>query len=63
VTAFQQIMAQQVRRWKTLGQKAMKRPQFVNAFAVIAPFTEQILVNVGDRMGIRIDPTRIGKDT
>ncbi len=40
----------------------MKRLQFVNAFAVITAFANQILVNIGDGMGIRIDPARIGKD-
>jgi hypothetical protein len=55
-------MAQQVRRWKSSGQEAMKRLQFVNAFAVITAFTDQILVNVRDCMGIWIDTTGIGKD-
>src|SRR2546430_3835725 len=40
ITAFQQIMAQQVRRWKSSGQKAMKCLQLVNAFAVITAFTD-----------------------
>src|SRR5437867_2918280 len=62
VAAFQQIMAQQVRRWKLSGQEAMKRLQFVNAFAVITAFTDQILINVGDSMGVWIDPARISKD-
>ena len=55
-------MAQQVRDRKSLRQEAMKCPQFINAFAVITAFTDQILVNVGDCMGIWIDPARIGKD-
>ena len=62
IAAFQQIVAQQVRRWKSSGQEAMKGPQFVDAFAVITAFADQILVNVGDGMGVRIDPARIGKD-
>src|SRR5262249_20829092 len=40
----------------------MKCLQFVNAFTVITTFTNQILVNVGDGMSVRIDPARIGKD-
>src|SRR5207244_2660268 len=40
VTAFQQIMAQQLRRWKSSGQEAMKCLQFVNAFAVITTFSK-----------------------
>ena len=39
----------------------MKRLQFVNAFAMITTFTDQILVNIGDCMGIWIDSARIGK--
>ncbi len=40
----------------------MKRLQFVNAFAVITAFSDQILVNIGDRVRVRIDPARISKD-
>ena len=40
----------------------MKRLQFVNAFAVITAFANRILIDVGDGMGIWIDPTWIGKD-
>src|SRR3982750_3447494 len=40
----------------------MKRLQFVNAFTVITTFPNQILVNVGDSMSVRIDTARIGKD-
>src|SRR5437867_2876744 len=40
MAAFQQIMAQQVRRWKSSGQEPMKRLQFVDAFAVITAFSD-----------------------
>ncbi len=40
----------------------MKSPQLVDTFAVITAFTDQILVNIGDGMGVGIDPARIGKD-
>ncbi len=63
MAAFQQIMAQQVRRWKSPGQEAVKCLQFVDAFAVITAFSGQILVNIRDRVRIRIDPTRISKDS
>src|SRR5207249_7181418 len=45
VASFQQIMAQQVRRWESSRQEAMKRLQFINAFAVITALPDQILVN------------------
>src|SRR5439155_16178514 len=62
ITAFQEIVAQQVSRWKSFGQEPVKRLQFVNAFAVITTFSDQILVNIGDCVCVRIDPTRISKD-
>ena len=40
----------------------MKRVQFVDAFAVITAFSDQILVNIGDGVRVRIDATGIGKD-
>ena len=62
VAAFEQIMTEQMRLRKSPRQQAMKCLQIVNAFAVITPFTSQILVNVGDCMGVRVDPARIGED-
>ena len=62
MAAFQQIMAQQVRCWKPSGQEAMKRAQFVDALAVITAFSDQILINIGDGVCVRIDPARISKD-
>ena len=62
MAAFQQIMAQQMRCWKSSRQEPVKCLQFVNAFAVITAFADQILVNIGDCMRVRIDPARIGKD-
>ena len=62
ITAFQQIVTQQVRRWKSFGQEAMKRLEFVDAFAVITAFSDQVLINIGDGVRVRIDPPRIGKD-
>ena len=40
----------------------MKCLQIVNAFAVITAFSDQILVNIGDRVRVRVDPTRVSKD-
>ena len=62
ITAFQQIVTQQVRRWESFGQEAMKRVQFVDAFAVITAFSDQVLVNIGDGVRVGIDPARIGKN-
>src|SRR5256886_369273 len=56
ITTFQQIVTQQVRRWKSFGQEAMKRVQFVDAFAVITAFSDQVLVNIGDGVRVGIDP-------
>ena len=40
----------------------MKRGQIVNALAVITAFAGQVLINIGDGVGVRIDPAGIGKD-
>src|SRR4029453_101627 len=62
MASFQQIMAQEVRYWKSFGQEPVKRVQFVNPFAVITAFADQILVNIRNGVRVRIDPARISKD-
>ena len=62
MAAFQQIVTEQVRLGKSSRQEAVKGLQFVDAFAVIAAFADQILVNIGDSVRVGIDSARIGED-
>ena len=62
MAAFEKIVTEQMRLGKSFRKQTVKSPQFVDAFAVITAFANQVLVNIGDGVGVGIDPARIGKD-
>ena len=62
IGAFEQVVTQQMRLREPARQQAMKRLQIIDPLAVIIPLACQVLVKVGHRVRVRIDPAGVGED-
>ena len=60
--ALEQIVAEQGRVRHAVGERGLEGIDVVDALAGIGAFAEQILVNVGDGGGIRVDAVHAGED-
>ena len=61
MSPFDQVMAQQALVGESSGEHSIERPHIVDSLSVVGAFPGEVLVDVGNRAGVRIDPTRIGE--
>ena len=59
--AFDQVVAEQTAFREAAGKNSAEGAQIVDPFAVVGALAGEILVHVGNRFGVWIDPDRVGK--
>ncbi len=59
--AFDQVMAEQSLFREPPSQHPAEGSDFIDSLAVIRALTEQILTDIGDRLGVRIDADGVGE--
>jgi hypothetical protein len=62
VSAFNQVMAQQPLLRKPPGQHSTEGSHIVDAFAMVGTFTGEILIDIGNGLGIGVNSDRVGKE-
>src|SRR5580698_3078751 len=60
--ALEKIVAEEGRVRRTIRERSLESVDVVDAFSGIGSFPEQILINVGDRRGVRIDAAHARED-
>ncbi len=61
MSAFYQIMTEQPGFGETAGKHPAEGTHTINTLALKGGLTGQILIGVGNRVGIGIDPSRVRK--
>ncbi len=62
VSAFDQIMAEEPRFGEPAGKHPAEGAHIIDAFAVVGALAGQVLIDIGNRIGIGIDADRVGKE-
>ena len=61
--AFDQVMAQQASFGKPPREHPAEGAHIVDALAVVGPFTREVLVDIGNRAGVRINSPSCSRPT
>ena len=59
---FDQIVTQHPLFRKTTGQYATEGAHVIDPLAMVRPFAAQILIHIGDRLGVRVDADSIAEE-
>ncbi len=62
VGPFEQVMAQHPLFREPSRQHATEGAHVIDPLAMVRPFTVQVLIDIGDSLGVRVDADRIGKE-
>jgi len=61
MSAFNQVVAQQPLFWKPPGQHPTEGAHVIDTLAMVGAFTGQILIDIGNSLGVWVNPTASAK--